>query len=229
LEIRFCRYTLEIKLLYLIKKGAEAEIWYGKWFDLEAVFKIRKSKPWRNTILDQRIRYQRTLKEFKILYECINAGIDVPFIFDLDIENFTIVMEYVKGKVVKELFEINDKRIFELCRNIGKITGKIHNLSIVHGDVTLSNMILRENNSICFIDFGLAEFSNRIEDKGIDLLIFLRSLESSFSKIAKECFNEFVKGYAEVNSDYLKVIEKMEEIKKRGRYVAERRKVPVYF
>jgi Mn2+-dependent serine/threonine protein kinase len=220
---------LEIKLINLIKKGAEAEIWYGEWFGLEAVFKIRKSKPWRNPLLDNKIRLQRTLREFKIIYECIEAGIDVPYIFDLDLEKFTIIMEYVKGQILKDLFYNWDSKILELCKNIGRIIGQIHNISITHGDVTLSNIILRENKSICLLDFGLAEFSNRIEDKGIDLLIFLRSLESSFSKIAKVCFEEFIKGYSEIASDCLKVIEKMEEIKKRGRYIAERRKVPVYF
>lgn len=219
---------MEIKLINLIKKGAEAEIWYGKWLNLEAIFKIRKRKAWRHNLIDEKVREYRTLKESKIIFECIKNGINVPFIYDVDLENYTIVLEFVKGETLKKIFEKNDPKIFYFCEEIGKTLGKMHNLSIIHGDVTLTNIILRPNNELCFIDFGLAEFSNRIEDKGVDLHLFLRALESSFSNVAKECFESLKNGYKKFEKNSQKVFEKVVEIRKRGRYISERRKAKIY-
>lgn len=45
-----------------------------------------------------------------------------------------------------------------LGQNIGKIVAKLHASAISHGDLTTSNMILRQSNPdcVCLIDFGLS-------------------------------------------------------------------------
>lgn len=211
---------MEKNLELLLKKGAEAEIWKGKWLGMEAVFKIRKSKPWRHPILDSKILKSRTLKEARIMYSAYKKGIPIPFIYDVDVDEYIIVMEYVKGMTLKDYLEkFEDHRIFE---RLGEIIANLHNSSIVHGDLTPSNVILR-NDGLFILDFGLAEFSNRIEDMGIDLHLLLRSLESSFSSIAKNCFESFMKGYSKFKENQREILEKLREIRRRGRYVAERR------
>jgi len=213
---------LAFKLEYLIKKGAEAEIWKGKWFNVDAVYKIRKSKPWRHPFLDKLILEKRTIKEARIMYNAFENNINVPYIYDVDISRNTIVMEFVEGIILKELMEAKDSRVFLLCENLGKLIANLHNASIVHGDLTPSNVILRKEGDLCILDFGLANFSNRIEDMGIDLHLFLRSLESSFSSLANECFQNFMKGYSHFKHRN-EVLEKVKEIRRRGRYVLERR------
>lgn len=224
MENRSSRYTLEIAKKELIKRGAEAEIWKGFWFDLDAIFKIRLPKLWRHPVLDEKIRKSRTIKEARIIYTAMQNSVRVPYIYDVDEDNATIVMEFVEGKVLKEIFKSNFK---EFSIEIGRILGILHSSNIVHGDVTLSNFILTEN-QICIIDFGLSDFTNRTEDRGIDLHLFLRNVESSFSSIAKDSFNYFIKGYSEKFEEYKEVIEKVNEIRKRGRYVAERRKIKTF-
>ena len=51
----------------LIHKGAEASLFYGKWFDKEVIFKYRIPKKYRQEELDKKIRVERTLKEAKAL------------------------------------------------------------------------------------------------------------------------------------------------------------------
>jgi Kae1-associated kinase Bud32 len=213
---------LAFKLDYLIKKGAEAEIWKGKWFSINSIYKIRKSKPWRHPLLDKLILEKRTIKEARIMYHAFENNIDVPFIYDVNISKNTIVMEFVEGITLKELMEAKDSRIFILCEKLGKLVANLHEASIVHGDLTPSNVILRNEGGLCILDFGLANFSNRIEDMGVDLHLFLRSLESSFSSLTHECFQSFIKGYSHFKH-YNEVLEKVKEIRRRGRYVLERR------
>jgi len=51
----------------LIKKGAEADIYQMNWQNSKAILKIRKSKNYRNSILDSKICKQRTIKESQML------------------------------------------------------------------------------------------------------------------------------------------------------------------
>ncbi len=215
---------MAFKLEKLLMKGAEAEIWKGVWFGLEAIFKIRKSKPWRHPLLDRKILESRTLKEARIIYSAFLHGIDVPFIYDVDKNNFSIVMEYVRGKTLKDLLSEKNPKIEYLCEELGSIVAMLHKISIVHGDLTPANVVLREEGSLCILDFGLADFSNRIEDRGVDLHLMLRALESSFSSLQNLCFESFKRGYSKVAENPELVFEKVKEIRRRGRYVLERRR-----
>jgi Kae1-associated kinase Bud32 len=224
-EIGSSRYTLEIIKDKLIKKGAEAEIWQGRWFDLQAIFKVRVPKLWRHPILDSKIRSIRTIKEAKIMYYSLEENVRVPYLYDVDLENSTIIMEYVDGTILKEIFPKKHK---EFSFEIGRILSKLHSINIVHGDVTLSNFIMLNDGKICTIDFGLSEFSNRVEDKGIDIHLFLRNIESSFSSLSKESFEYFMKGYSIFMKNHGEILNKLKEIRRRGRYIAERRRVKIF-
>ena len=63
-----------------------------------------------------------------------------------------------------------------------------------------------------------------LEPKGVDLHLMKRALQSTHYKHAKECFKAVMKGYGETvgEEEAKKVSEKIREIEKRGRYVAER-------
>ena len=47
----------------LINRGAEADVYSTMWDKKKAILKIRKKKAYRNSILDQKIRKQRTSRE----------------------------------------------------------------------------------------------------------------------------------------------------------------------
>ena len=126
-------------------------------------------------------------------------------------------MELVEGELIKDFLEKATKKSrSELCLKIGKIVSKLHQAGIVHGDLTTSNMILR-GGEVCLIDFGLAEKSDRTEDKAVDIHLFKQALISKHSSFWEYCFKAFVEGYS-VEGRTKDVFERLKKIEKRGRY-----------
>jgi TP53 regulating kinase-like protein len=189
--------------------------------------KRRLSKAYRLSTLDHAIRTQRTLREPQLIHRAKEAGVPTPIIFLVDVANSNIIMEYVEGKTVKKTLDAmpQSKRL-DLCCHIGRLIGRMHNHGIIHGDLTTSNMILTPSGKVFFVDFGLGEQSDELEVKGVDLHLMKRALQSTHYKYAYDCFHAVLKGYAEtVGKDVAEnVIEKIAEIEKRGRYIAEREK-----
>lgn len=209
----------------LIKKGAEANLYLEKWHDREVIIKQRLPKKYRIPQLDLMIRSQRTVHEPNIIHKAKEAGVPTPTIFMVDVAEATIIMEFVEGKQVKEILDkVSSEERLQLSHLIGKMIGRLHKNGIIHGDLTTSNMILTPEGKVVFIDFGLSERSKELEPNGVDLHLMKRALQSTHYKHAKECFKAVIKGYTEVMGEEKaqKVTKKIQEIEKRGRYVAAR-------
>ncbi|MCS7123652.1 MAG: KEOPS complex kinase/ATPase Bud32 [Candidatus Aenigmarchaeota archaeon] len=199
----------------VIKRGAEAIIY----LDSKMIIKERIKKGYRLKEIDEELRRKRTRKEAKIINDVRRLNINVPKIFEIDEKNCKIVMEFIDGVVLKDFInKIDKEEIEEIFFKIGKDIGKMHSSNIVHGDLTTSNMILK-NDEIFFIDFGLANYSNKIEDKAVDLRLMYEALKSVHFKVLDIAWKSFLKGYSEEFKEYKKVVERFEEIKKRVRYV----------
>jgi TP53 regulating kinase-like protein len=86
-------------------------------------------------------------------------------------------------------------------------------------------MILTPSGKVFFVDFGLGEQSDELEVKGVDLHLMKRALQSTHYKYANDCFDAVFKGYSgTVGKDEARnVLEKIGEIERRGRYIAERK------
>jgi TP53 regulating kinase-like protein len=167
------------------------------------------------------------LREPQLIHRAKEAGVPTPTIFLVDVGDCNIIMQYVEGKTVKKTLDaMSESKRRELCQHIGKLIGRLHNHGIIHGDLTTSNMILTPSGKVFFVDFGLGEQSDELEVKGVDLHLMKRALQSTHYKYANDCFKAVLKGYAEtVGEDVAEnVIEKIGEIEKRGRYIAEREK-----
>lgn len=211
--------------MVLIKKGAEASLFLEEWHDRKVIMKRRLPKKYRIPELDLMIRSQRTKDEPHIIHKAKEAGVPTPTIFIVDVSDANIVMEYVKGKQVKEVMdEVSKEDRMRLCRLIGSLIGRLHKNGIIHGDLTTSNMILTSFGKVVFVDFGLSERSIELESKGVDLHLMKRTLYSTHYKHAKESFKALMEGYAESvgTEETKKVNTKIREIEKRGRYVADR-------
>jgi TP53 regulating kinase-like protein len=209
----------------LIKKGAEASLYLEDWHDRKAIMKKRLPKKYRLSQLDEQIRMYRTTHEPQLIHRAKEAGVPTPTIFSVDTKNSTIIMEYVEGKQVKQVlnsFE-TEKRL-ELCKRIGESIGQLHIHGIIHGDLTTSNMILTPYQKVFFVDFGLGEYSQELEIRGVDLHLMKRAFQSTHFRFAEECFEAVMEGYAKiVGKEKTKdVLEKTKEIERRGRYVVER-------
>lgn len=202
-----------------IGKGAEADLYLLE----DRVSKVRISKAYREPHLDEHLRRTRTRREARLLSMARRAGVATPFVSDVDNSSCTVEMSFIPGEQIRRLLpSITAEERRRLCRRIGEEVGKLHSANIIHGDLTTANMLLHEDR-IYFIDFGLGGFSNAVEDKGVDLLVFKKALHSTHYKFERECWDGFVEGYSKTYEDSAKVLERLEEIARRGRYFPERK------
>ena len=199
----------------IIKRGAEAVLYIEDSF----LVKERVKKSYRLSEIDEKLRKLRTRKEAKLLNEAKRIGVETPKIFSIDEKGFKIFMEFIDGKRLKEFFnETDDKNRKWVAEDVGKSVGLLHKNGIVHGDLTTSNMILKDN-KIFFIDFGLGDFSNRIENHAVDLSVLREAFKSTHFKHIDLLWERFIKGYKQTNDKFNKVLDTLNDIEKRGRYV----------
>ena len=218
----------EVNSWTLLKKGAEASLFLASWHGRKVIIKKRVPKKYRPVELDEKIRSYRTTHEPQLMHEAKMAGVPTPTIFRVNMKEASITMEFVEGKQMKQvLANVSKKERQELCIRIGRLIGKMHGYGIIHGDLTTSNMILSREGKIFLVDFGLGEKNTEVEARGVDLHLMKRALQSTHYQFAEECFRNVMKGYsAELRSQEAeKVFEKIHEIERRGRYVAERKQV----
>ena len=216
----------EVTAQTLFKKGAEASLHVATWNGRKVVLKTRFPKRYRHEKLDKNIRTYRTVHEPQLMNEAKKAGVLTPVIFQVDLRNSRIIMEFIEGKQIKQLLgSLSPNERKEMCTRIGEAIGKLHKHGVIHGDLTTSNMIVNREGRIFLVDFGLGEKSTELEAKGVDLHLMKRALQSTHCQYAEECFEAVTKGYAAVvGEDRTKEIAgKIREIERRGRYVEGRK------
>lgn len=187
-----------------LTSGAEATV------HLEdgVIIKERMPKRYRLVELDERIRKERTRAEARLISEARRLGVLTPIIYDVN--GSTIKMEYIEGKLIKNVMSP------ELSERVGEIIGRLHSGGIIHGDLTTSNIILL-NDKIYLIDFGLAFVSRIVESQGVDVHVLFQAFKSTH-KGHERLIETFCKGYRKTFKDADKVLKRVKEIEKRGRY-----------
>ena len=210
----------------LLKKGAEASLYVADWHGRKIVIKVRIPKRYRAEELDKQIRSYRTVHEPQLMHEAKAAGVPTPLIYMVNVPEASITMEFIEGEQVKQLLnKVSKAERKDLCVRIGELVGRLHSQSLIHGDLTTSNMILNPEGKTFFVDFGLGEKNNEVEAKGVDLHLLKRALQSTHFQFWEECFESVLSGYSAVLGEELaeKVYLKIKEIEKRGRYIDERK------
>lgn len=202
-----------------LKRGAEAELRKTEFLGRAAVEKVRVPKAYRLAALDEDLRRVRIRMEARLMSEARAAGVAVPVLYDINLVDNKIVMEFIDGPTVKEVLDRGGPEARTAAREIGRIAGRLHKAGIIHGDLTTSNMI-RARKAVVFIDFGLGEVSSDAEKRGVDLHLMQRMLTSTHFRHAEELFAAFEDGYRSAMGDEAEeALCRMEEIERRGRYV----------
>ena len=200
----------------LLKKGAEADLYQTKWQNSKAILKIRKIKNYRNSLLDLKIRKQRTIKECQMISFVKSFGIPTPLIYFVNLKTTSIMMQEIPGTPVHDLPE---SKIVELSKDIGKLVGTLHKNGVMHGDLTTSNFILFKN-IVFVIDFGLSQNTIKSEDHAVDLRLIKEILNSAHAKIMLSSWENLLCGYKSIvgNAYYAKITKLVSDIESRGRY-----------
>lgn len=187
----------------IVSEGAEGKIYREN----DKIIKERVPKSYRLEILDRKIRKFRTKREFKVIKKLYENNVNVPEPLKIDEKEMIIEIEELKGDTLKEV--INKELLYRFFDEIIKI----HQLDIVHGDLTSLNAIVKDD-EVFIIDYGLASFSHKIEDKAEDLHLLFQNLKNEHG--------ELLSHRDELESIYKKkaskaVIERVRRIEKRGR------------
>lgn len=186
----------------------------------------------------------------------------MPGVLSVDCEGIQgggwMIMELVEGRTVKEVLqEVGglrkigegkglESRVKELMWKIGRVLGRMHELGVVHGDLTTSNLMLRsgttdgimvngqgeqdrdgseeekklekelESGEVVLIDFGLSNQVVQDEDRAVDLYVLERAFGSTHPE-AEEEFKELLRVYGASYKGAKLVLKRLEEVRLRGR------------
>jgi TP53 regulating kinase-like protein len=107
-----------------------------------------------------------------------------------------------------------------VARALGNCVARLHSADLYHGDLVPSNVIVQSGRPY-LIDFGLSGHSQDVEEHATDYHLLDRSLRSGFPDLADVFMEAFRSGYEEVAGSVRtkEVLERVEEIRARGRYV----------
>ena len=190
------------------KRGAEAVVTFRN----GNVEKHRVAKLYRAHALDKRLIAERTRAEARLIATARRSGVPTPIMSDITED--TIVMERVNGTLLTQ--NLTTSAVYKA----GRVIGKLHASGIMHGDLTTSNIILRENDGECvLIDFGLAQVNSDLEQRGVDIHVLFQTLESTAPDRADLLKAAFFAGYSETFGEAAEVITREHEIELRGRYL----------
>ncbi|MEM5828949.1 MAG: KEOPS complex kinase/ATPase Bud32 [Candidatus Aenigmatarchaeota archaeon] len=197
----------------ILQRGAEAIIYLE---NENIVVKDRIKKSYRIKEIDEKLRRIRTKREAKLLKVARELGVRTPKV--ISAEEYKIKMEFIYGKKLKDVLQnLSKEKIEEIFKIIANYIALLHSKDIIHGDLTTSNFILKDD-EIYLIDFGLGFYSSRIEDKATDLYLLYQSIKSAHFNILNEAWNIILKKYIESYEKAELVIKRLGEIEKRGRY-----------
>lgn len=195
-----------------IAQGAEAIIW----LDGDRIVKERIKKLYRHPEIDKRIRQKTTRQETKLLEKAAKE-VPVPKLLKSCDKAMIIEMEFIEGKKLRDLVEsMTKEELADVFKRVGRKVAKLHNIDIIHGDLTTSNMIVREK--VYFIDFGLGFVSSKVEDKAVDLHLLKKALASRHHRQFEECFSAVMHGYKAEIRDFKAIEKRMDKVEGRGRY-----------
>ncbi|KAF8927899.1 TP53 regulating kinase [Dissophora ornata] len=195
----------------LIKQGAEAKVYLVPFCQRQAIIKERFAKTYRHPTLDKKLTSRRVTQ----------ALIDTPTVYMVDLDKSLIYMEYIEGTSVRDYLVTEEAHTPEAQKRvaveIGHALGRMHNIDVIHGDLTTSNLLMRqESGSVVLIDFGLSYVSQLIEDKAVDLYVLERAFTSTHPN-TEVMFAQILEAYGESGKASKQILKKLEDVRMRGR------------
>ncbi|XP_022758268.1 TP53-regulating kinase-like [Durio zibethinus] len=209
--------------LTLVKQGAEARVFESVFVGKRSIVKERFSKKYRHPSLDSKLTLKRLNAEARSMTKARRLGVSTPVLFAVDPLLHTLTFEYVEGPSVKDVFlefgltGVVQERLDDIATQIGDAIGKLHDGGLVHGDLTTSNMLIRNGTSqLVLIDFGLSFTSTLPEDKAVDLYVLERALISMHSSCGN-VMDLILAAYKKSSKQWSSTFNKLAQVRQRGR------------
>jgi len=147
-------------------------------------------------------------------------GIRTPTVYLIDQETNSIIMERIPGITVKEWLKkgnYNSDELEEVLAKIGKYLAALHDNGIIHGDVTTSNILIKEGKrELFFIDFGLSYNSIIPEDKAVDVYVMERAFLNAHAD-KQGLFERVLAAYERASRMWSSTFNRYAEVRMRGR------------
>ncbi|KAK9281410.1 hypothetical protein L1049_004311 [Liquidambar formosana] len=209
--------------LVLLKQGAEARVFEATFVGRRSIVKERFSKKYRHPSLDSKLTLKRLNAEARCMTKARRLGVPTPVLYSVDPVLHTLTFEYVEGPSVKEIFldfglhGVVEERLNDVAMQIGDAIGKLHDGGLIHGDLTTSNMLIRNGtNQLVLIDFGLSFTSTLPEDKAVDLFVLERALISMHSSCGN-VMDRILAAYRKSSKQWSSTLNKLAQVRQRGR------------
>jgi len=201
----------------LLSQGAEARLWSIHFLGRPAVLKERFKKRYRNEALDKKLTAARLKQEARGILKARKLGVLTPVLYFVDDNTSSIYLEKVNGKIVRDILpSMSDEERNGVLEQIGVAVAKMHNGDLNHGDLTTSNMIIRDDGKLVIIDFGLSYTSPEAIDKGVDLYVLERAITSAHAEMA-DSFQRILGSYQKKSRHWSRVFPKYKAVRMRGR------------
>lgn len=204
----------------VLSQGAEAIVHVVRFCDRECVAKRRFRKTYRLRALDERLTRSRLFAEARTIVRARKLGVLAPALVHVDVKESCVYMERVRGTSLKEALRGDGRSREELARmgeEIGVAIARLHDGGIVHGDLTTSNFLVREEDQrIVVIDFGLSYPSNASEDKGVDLYVLERAIAAAHPS-QTVLFDDIIAAYKRTSQMWCATLNRFAEVRARGR------------
>ncbi|GMI69348.1 hypothetical protein like AT5G26110 [Hibiscus trionum] len=209
--------------LILVKQGAEARVFESVFAGKRSIIKERFSKKYRHPSLDSKLTLKRLNAEARCMTKARRLSVSTPVLYAVDPVLHTLIFEYVEGASVKDVLlgfgsnGVVQERLADIATQIGDAIGKLHDGGLVHGDLTTSNMLIRDGtNKLVLIDFGLSFTSTLPEDKAVDLYVLERALVSMHSSCGN-VMDLILAAYKKSSRQWCSTMNKLAQVRLRGR------------
>ena len=220
----------------LVAQGAEGRIFASTLLSQPVIIKERFSKKYRHPVLDAKLTDKRFFQEARNMLRARKEGVPVPAVLFLDPIDHKIYMERIEGITIKALLQrypalpadIEENLAQKIAENIAKM----HDVKLIHGDLTTSNMLVKQDidlpmsmagttpiypiGKVYILDFGLSFQSGLPEDKAVDLYVLERAIISMHPG-AGRLFDLIISAYLRVAEQGKEVGNKLNQVRMRGR------------
>ncbi|KAF2462227.1 kinase-like domain-containing protein [Lineolata rhizophorae] len=164
----------------LVTQGAESLLFRTAFLTLDTAcaLKYRPAKAYRHAALDRRLTKARLLAEARSLVKCRREGVRVPAVLGADWVAGWLAMEWIPGLTIRACLDHflhqhhhdissssapatadpnpeHSAALWGLMARVGRAVGRLHEIGVVHGDLTTSNLMIRPPPPATTIPAGL--------------------------------------------------------------------------